>query len=142
MTDPTPFNPAAWGIMGILAFVIAGLLGIVWRLFNKMGTDQAKRDEVLMGFVNAHRGETSRALEAMGAKINESYRDLKSVFEEQIRHLERQGVMLNEILAAQKIVTELGRLRREGGREVTHEDLEGVVRGVIGELRMRPGEGR
>lgn len=141
MTDPTPFNPAAWGIMGILAFVIVALVGIVWRLFNKMGTDQAKRDEVLMGFVNVHRGETSRALEALATKISESYRDLKGVFEEQVRHLERQGVMLNEILAAQRIVTELGKLR-ESGREVTHGDIERVVRGVIGELKMKPEGGR
>lgn len=121
--SPEPFQ--VWGIMGILAFVIAALVTIVWRLFSKLTTDQAGRDRIIMDFVNDHRSETTSALAKVGDAVILSSRELGGV-------VARNTAALQELVTLQHLVTTAERLKpSEPGGVVSRGDIETAVRRVM-----------
>lgn len=125
--DPTPFT--AWGVMGILAFVIVVMGMVLYRLFVRQTSSMEIRDKVLMDFVDRHRGETSAVLEKVASTVADSYHEMKS-------SMQRQTRVLDELIMSQRVLDQIEKLKRAGS-PLTQQEVDLIIRSIMHERRER-----
>lgn len=132
--DPTPFTQ--WGVLGILAFVIVVMGGLIWKLFVKQG----ERDQVLMNFVDKHRLETTVAMQGVANTVASSHDKLATAVTTSHSELkvtiDHHTRMLDEILMANRVLEQIERLLerlKSKGIDLTREEVENIVRTIIHE---------
>lgn len=118
--DPTPFT--AWGILGILAFVIVILGVILYRLFVRQTSSMEARDKIIMDFVNQHRGETSTVMRELVDKVIASDERLGDV-------MRRQTRIVDDLVMQLRFLDQIERLKR-AGMPLTQEEIDRVMRSV------------
>jgi aryl carrier-like protein len=118
--DPTPFTQ--WGVLGLLGFVICVLMGVIWRLFIHQSSSQKDRDQVLMSFVDRHRGETTIAMTGIAETVSRSYDRMGTA-------MNRQARALDAVLDTGRVMDHVARMKREGVA-LTREELDAVVRSI------------
>lgn len=141
IADPSPFT--AWGILGILAFAIAVLCGILWKLFVSQRAMFETRDKLLMEFVDRHRGENTAAMIKVADTVATSQKELGGVLSSSLHDLQviiaRQQRRLDEVLMTGRVLDKIEAMRKRGA-DIDETMIEKVVRTVIHE-RIRSDEG-
>lgn len=117
--DPTPFT--AWGVLGLLGVVVLVLVGIIWKLFNKSTAAIESQTQTMMGFVEKHRTETSKALGELTDKIVLSQDRMTNAFT-------KMGKELNELVLLERIYDRAA--KRAGNSPLSEEEIEKIVRRV------------
>lgn len=134
MIDPSPFT--AWGILGILAFAIVVLCAILWKLFVSQRAMFEARDELLMGFVDRHRGESTAAMIKVADTVAASQKELGGVLSSSLHDLQviisRQQRRLDEVLMTGRMLDKIEAMRKKGV-DIDETVIEKVVRNVIHE---------
>lgn len=125
--DPTPFT--AWGVLGLLGLVVIALIGVIWKLFVKQTQSAEVRDKVLMDFVNAHRGETTAAMQGVAQTVANSHDKMTVAFN-------RQAQLLDQMLYANRVLEKVESMRSRGV-EITPDQIATIVRMVADENARR-----
>lgn len=121
--DPTPWT--AWGVLGLLGLVVVVLMGVIWKLFLKQTSTMEARDQILMNFVDKHRGETTQAMKEVATTVSLSHQKMVEAFG-------RQARALDEVLLTNRVLDKVETMRARG-TQLTAEEIERVVRTVIHE---------
>lgn len=138
MPDPGAFT--AWGILGILAFAIAVLCGILWNLFNRQARMFETRDKLLMDFVDNHRRENAVAMDNVATKVSASHDNLATTLShslEDIRNvIDRHTRRLNDFMLTREVLSKVDQMKKRGD-PLDETVVEKVIRTVINEQQKR-----
>lgn len=121
--DPTPFT--AWGVLGLLGLVLLVFAGVIWKLFSANAVSMETRDKILMDFVNVHRGETQKSLDAIADKVVDSHKTMAQAFG-------RQARALDEVLLTGRVLDQIEK-RKVAGTQLTTEEIDRVVHALMRE---------
>lgn len=127
--DPTPWT--AWGVLGLLGIVVLVLMGVIWKLFLRQTSTMEARDQILMNFVDKHRGETTIAMQAVATTVSASH-------EKMVQAFGRQARALDEVLLTNRVLDKVETMRARG-TTLSGEEIERVVRTVIHERSQQRG---
>lgn len=136
--DPTPF--VGFGVLGGLLFAVVVMALLVWRLFDKQSKMFESRDELLMGFVNNHRKETTSSMETVASKVSESHDRLGNTIQAALdgikEVLSRNTRRLDEVLLTREVMSKIESAKRRG-ESLDDTVVEKVIRGVADEMQRR-----
>lgn len=122
--DPTPYT--AWGVLGLLGIALIVMLGVVWKLITQQTANMKTRDELIMGFVDRHRGETTKAMADVAGTVAQSNDRLTVAFN-------RQSRALSEILLANRVLDRVESMRK-AGVVLTQPEIDSIVRAAAHEM--------
>lgn len=125
--DPTPWT--AWGVLGLLGIVVLVLMGVIWKLFLRQTSTMEVRDQILMTFVDKHRGETTQAMQNVANTVSLSHEKMAQAFG-------RQARALDEVLLTNRVLDKVETMRNRG-TVLSAEEIERVIRTIIHE-RSQP----
>lgn len=125
--DPTPF--AAFGVLGGLLFVVVILALLVRNILETQFKRFEANDQVLMGFVNDHRKETTASLDNVATKVASGHDKLATIIE---RHTRK----LDEFLLTREVLSRVEAAKRRGD-PLDETIVEKIVRSVQDERRER-----
>lgn len=139
LLDPSPF--LQWGVLGVLAFVIATLTGVIYKLFITQNKVQSERDAFLMNFSTTLSDKTSNALKEIGTTIANSHEKLADSIRvsnaELKQTIDKHTRVIDRSMLANSIFEQVKRMKLEDNKELTTTEIESIVRSVVSERSLR-----
>lgn len=130
MPDPGAFT--AWGILGILAFAIVVLCGILYKIITKQSEMYASKDAVFVASLDRVTDKLSQSQKEMSGTLSEAMHDIKETMVRLIRRLD-------EHMLLSKVADRVQQVSKNKGADLDDTVIERVVRSILSEQQKRDG---
>lgn len=130
MPDPGAFT--AWGILGILAFAIAVLCGILWKIITKQAEMYASKDAVFVASLDRVTDKMAESQKEMSTTLSNAMQDIKDTMVRLIRRLD-------EHMLLSKVADRVQQASKGKGADLDDTVIERVVRSILSEQNKRDG---
>lgn len=130
MPDPGAFT--AWGILGILAFAIVVLCGILYKIITKQAEMYASKDAVFVASLDRVTDKLSQSQKEMSGTLSEAMQDIKDTMVRLIRRLD-------EHMLLSKVADRIQQVSKNKGADLDDTVIERVVRSILSEQQKRDG---
>lgn len=138
-----------YGVLGLLGIAVIALLNVVNKLSTATTESIKSQTQVMIDFVNGHRTETTKSMDAMttntmntmrevAGTVSQGYKELSNtITSSHLEHLKAQGEVLrlmDEMLVLNRTI-EAARLKKEGAN-LDLSEIEEVMRRILNERRI------